>query len=142
MSAVIIFDPAAFRLAFPEFASLSDATLQAYFDAGTCYVSPQDYGWLSGACRARALDLMTAHLAKLAAIIATGTLPGLEQSASIDKISVTMTPPPLKNQWQWWLSLTPYGQQLLALLTARSVGGFYIGGLPERSAFRKVGGVF
>lgn len=142
MSAVILFDPAAFKVAFPAFASVPDATLQAYFDAGTCYISDRDYGWLAGECRARALDLMTAHLAALSNMIAAGQMPGLETSATIDKISVTTTPPPLKNQWQWWLSLTPYGQQLLALLTARSVGGFYVGGLPERSAFRKVGGIF
>lgn len=140
--AVFTFDAAKFKAAFPAFAAVDNNTLQGYWDSATCYVSPANYGWLSGDCRLRALNLMTAHLAKLAEIIATGQLPGLEQSATIDKISVTMTPPPLKNQFHWWLSLTPYGQQLLALLMARSAGGFYIGGLPERSAFRKVGGLY
>lgn len=141
-NAVFTFDAAEFKAAFPAFASLDDSTLQGYWDAAICYVSPDNYGWLVDDCRLRALNLMTAHLAKLSEIIATGQLPGLEQSASIDKISVTMTPPPVKTQFQWWLSLTPYGQQLLALLMVRSVGGFYIGGLPERAAFRKVGGLF
>lgn len=139
---VFTFDAAAFKAAFPAFASVDDLTLQGYWDAAVCYISPNNYGWLVDDCRLRALNLMTAHLARLAEIIATGQLPGLEQSASIDKISVTMTPPPVKNQFHWWLSLTPYGQQLLALLLARSAGGFYIGGLPERAAFRKVGGLF
>ena len=142
---VIIFDPAAFRVQFPAFANITtfpDITLQAYFDAGTCYVSDQNYGRLTDACRVLALNLMTAHLTALSVIIAAGQTPALVQSSGIDKINVSLTPPPLKNQWQWWLSTTPYGAQLFALLTVRAAGGFYYGGLPERSAIRKVGGVF
>lgn len=142
---VITFDVNKFRTDFPAFANATtypDATLQGYFDAATCFVSPQNCGTLRDGCRARALNLMTAHLAALADIIASGQTPGQVQSATIDKVSVTMTPPPNKNQWSWWLGLTPYGQQLLALLAAKSVGGFYVGGSPEGSAFRKVYGVF
>jgi hypothetical protein len=63
--------------------------------------------------------------------------------ASVDKVSVTLTPPPVKSQWQWWMSLTPRGAQLLALLKSKAAGGLYVGGLPaERAAFRKAGGVF
>ncbi|OWK47571.1 hypothetical protein FRUB_01270 [Fimbriiglobus ruber] len=36
--------------------------------------------------------------------------------ATIDKISVTLEPPPAPNAWQYWLQSSPYGQQLLALL--------------------------
>jgi hypothetical protein len=53
-----------------------------------------------------------------------------------------MQPPPETNQWQWWLSLSPWGQQLLALLLVKSAGGFYIGGFPERQGFRKAYGLF
>lgn len=143
---IILFDVGEFRIAFPAFSNpvtFPTDTLQAYWDAATCYVDDEgNYGWLQGDCRRRALDLMTAHLTALSVLIAGGQVPGLVQAATIDKVTVSLTPPPLKNQWQWWLSLTPYGQQLLALLESRAVGGFYIGGLPERSAFRKVGGIF
>ena len=143
--AILTFDVTAFRVQFPAFANVTlfpDATLQMYWDTATCFVSNRNYGWLAGACRQLALNLMTAHLAQLSVIIAGGQTPGMVQSATIDKVTVSLTPPPVPNQWQWWLGLTPYGQELLALLMARSAGGFYVGGLPERTGFRKVGGTF
>lgn len=142
MSTVFTFDYATFIVSYPAFAAVPQATLQAYWNAAICYVDPTDYGWLNGPSRYLALNLMTAHLAAIAALIAAGQVPGLVQNATVDKVTVGLTPPPLKNQWQWWLSLTPYGQQLFALLQANSVCGFYIGSLPERSAFRSVGGIF
>lgn len=129
MSAVITFDVAAFRVSFPAFADVTtypDATLDGYWTVATCYLSDIDYGYLAGKCRTLALNLMTAHLAALSTLIAGGGTPGLVQSSTIDKISVTLTPPPVKSQFDWWLALTPYGAQLLALLQAKSVGGFYV----------------
>lgn len=144
--AILTFDVAAFRLEFPAFgnpAQFSNMTLQGYWDFATQYVSDvANFGSLKGAGRQLALNLMTAHLTALSVVIASGQVPYLVQASTIDKISVTLTPPPIKNQWQWWLSTTPYGAALLALLQVRSVGGFYIGGRPELAAFRKVGGVF
>ena len=60
----------------------------------------------------------------------------------IDKVTVTNMPPPVKNGWQFWLATTPYGMQLWALLKRMAGAGLYIGGLPERRAFRKVFGTF
>lgn len=143
-----VFDVTQFRIDYPQFVddiAFPDATLQMYWDWATCYISDRDYGFLHGKCRFHAINLMTAHLAALSVIIAQGNytqIPGLVQSSTISKISVSLTPPPLDNQWQWWLSLTPYGQQLLALLQVQSVGGFMIGGAPVRSAFRNEGGGF
>lgn len=85
---------------------------------------------------------MTAHLTALSDLAAQSQTPGYEQSATIDKVSVSLTPPPNKNQWQFWLNTTPYGMQLLALLQSKSAGGFYIGGLPETAAFKKVAGIY
>lgn len=141
----LVFDVSAFRAQFPAFSNadvFDDATLQAYWDAAICYISNENYGYLAGDCRQRAINLMVAHLLQLARTAAAGKQSGLMQSASIDKISITVTPPPVQSQWQWWLSTTPYGAQLLALLQSKSVGGFYIGGLPETAAFRKAWGRF
>jgi hypothetical protein len=146
----LTFDVAIFRQQFPAFANATvfpDAQLQMYWDMATCYVSAKQGYWCSCsmddcACQRLALDLMTAHLVALSVLIAAGQTPGLLQNATIDKITVGLTPPPLPNQWQWWLDQTPYGQQLLALLQAQSVAGFYIGGLPEMTAFRKWDGIF
>ncbi len=143
--AVISFDVVAFRAQCPAFQDATtypNSILQGYWDAAICYISPNDYGYLIGDCRLKAINLMTAHLTALSDKIASGETTGLMQSASIDKVSVTMTPPPIKSQWQWWLSLTPYGAQLLALLGAKSIGGMYVGGWPETSSFRKAYGVF
>lgn len=139
---VFTFDVAAFRLAYPAFdndTAFPEATLQAYWNSAVCYISPTDYGDLSGPSRFLALNLMTAHLTALSVIIAGGQVPGLMQASAIDKVNVTLTPPVFKNQWQWWLSLTPYGQQLFALLQVISASGFYVGGSPQRSAFRGIG---
>lgn len=143
--ATLTFDVANFRSQFPAFANAGDfpdATLQQYWDWATCYIDDNgSYGELTGTCRQLALNFMTAHLTATSVIIAGGDVPGVASSASVDKVSVSMQPPPQSNQWQWWLATTPYGQQLLSLLSARSVGGFYVGGLPERDPFRKVGGI-
>lgn len=140
-----IFDVDQFRIDFPMFSDKTlfpDARLQMYWDWATCYISDCDYGYLHGSCRYFAIELMVAHLAQLNIIIAAGETPGQVIGATISKISVTLQGSPNPNQWQWWLNQTPFGQQLLALLQAKAVGGFYIGGSPERSAFRKVGGIF
>ena len=119
-----------------------DDLITMNWDTATLYISSEDYGWLDGAQRERCLYLMTAHLTALADMIATGQTPSMVSGSSIDKVSVTLTPPPVKNQFHWWLSTTAYGAQLLALLKIAAVGGMHVGGNAERSAFRKVGGSF
>lgn len=143
--AVIEFNVAAFRELFPEFSNQTEyptARLTINWTMGTAYVSDRDYGWVQGAKRVLALNLMAAHLTAIGDLQAAGETPGMETSATIDRISVSTTPPPLPNQWQWWLGLTSYGQQFLALMQANSAGGIYLGGSPELSAFRKVYGRF
>lgn len=146
----IVFDPAAFR-ANPLFAPFSnplvytDIILNAWADIATSYISDQNGGCYAYGMTLKqqvlALNLMVAHLLALSTQIgnipAKPKTPGLKQAATIDKVSVTLTPPPLKNQWQWWLSLTPYGQQLFALLQVATAGGFYFGGYPVLGAFRR-----
>jgi hypothetical protein len=127
---VLVFNVAAFRLAFPAFANATtypDATLQGFWDVAALYVSTEaDYGRLVDDARARALDLLTAHLTALSALIVAGRTPGIVQSSTIDKISVSLVPPPIKSDFDFWLQQTPYGLQLLALLGVHSVGGWYV----------------
>ena len=135
----------AWRTLYPAFSDVTkypDTTITMNWDTSRLYISANDYGWLSGTSRQRAIDLMCAHLTALSDMIASGNIPAMVNSSTIDKISVTLTPPPVKTHFQWWLSLTPYGQQLLALMNSFSVGGFSVGGRSELSAFRKAGGVF
>ena len=145
MSNIILFDVAEFRLSFPEFANVlvyPDAMLQRYWDQAVCYISDIDCGRLSGKCRRLAIDLMLAHLLSIFILIAAGQTSVLIKGSTIDKITVNLETPPINDGWQWWLMTTPYGIELWGLLQARSAGGFYIGGIAELSAFRRVGGGF
>lgn len=142
---VLTFDYAQFIALIPEYSNVTkypQATLQAYWNSAINYVCPiGNYGSLQGDKRQYALNLMTAHLIYIANLAAAGTVPYLMQNSTIDKVTVGLTPPPLDNQWQWWLMVSPYGQQLLALLQVNSVGGFYIGGSAVRPSFGYQGGI-
>ena len=137
---LITLDITAFRTMFPAFQNtvmFPDVMIQMYFDMAMGYVSPVgNYGWLRCLARQTALYLMTAHLTWLSAvIIPRGQYPQVIQGSTIDKISITLTPPPLQNQWDWWLNSTPYGMQLHSLLLAKSVGGWYVGGSAPLAGF-------
>jgi hypothetical protein len=140
------FDYATFQAQFPAYASAPpEATLQAYFDIATNYVDPNDNwcGGLNGSALDYALNLLTAHMAYINALIAAGEDTVIVSSATIDKVAVGLMNPPVKDSFQYWLMTSPYGKQLLALLRAQFAGGFYMSaGLPERRAFRKVYGLF
>ena len=132
------FDYDTFIALFPAYSDediYPEATLSAYWTSAVNYISDDNYGYVNGDARQYAINLMTAHLVYIAGLIAIGQVPGLMQNATIDKVTVGLTPPPLKNQWQWWLSASPYGQQLLALLQVNSVGGGYIGGSAPLAGF-------
>lgn len=141
----IALDIPTFRSLFPAYSSsgtYTDGAVTLNWDASTDYISAEDYGYLSGSARSRAIYLLTAHFFFLSDLIANGQTPGMVSGSSIDKISVTLTPPPIKNQFHWWLGLSPYGQQLLALLQVKAKGGLYIGGNAERVNFRRSDGSF
>ena len=140
----IAFDYPTFIALFPAYSNAvkyPQTTIQAFWNSAINYVSNTDgCGNLQGSGRQYAINLMTAHLVYISDLIASGTVPYLMESSTIDKITVELTPPPLKNQYQWWLSTSPYGQQLLALLQVNSAGGFYIGGSAPLPAFGYQGG--
>ena len=129
------FELSVFRELYPQFEAVSDAAVTAAAAQANCYID-------STCADDCAIYLMVAHLLQLAANIAAGTPSGQITSASIDKVPVTVAQAPGTDSYRYWLNGTPYGQQLLALLARCSAGGLYVGGLPERAAFRSVGGVF
>lgn len=129
------FDIAAFRLRYPQFASYSDEQILAFAEDAKCHLSTHCKD-----CRRLWWFLMVAHLLTLDTNSKNGGAVGQVTSASIDKISVSIQAPTATNKWSYWLSLTPYGLELLALLSRCFTGGFYVGGRPERAGFRAVGG--
>lgn len=141
------FNYALFQQQCPEFASTPDeATLMIYFDMALPMANDGADSWcggFSGSSLDLILNLLTAHIAKQQALIAEGQTAVIVTGSTIDKVSVSLLAPPVKNMFQYWLATTPYGQQVLALARARFAGGFYMSkGLPERQGFRKVGGTF
>lgn len=130
-------DIAAFKLAYPVFAQLPDAVIQAQVDVSACYLSAMGCG-----CDTTAEMLMVSHLLRYNQNAEAGGAAGQVISATIDKVSVSMAQQPTRGEFAYWLGTTPYGMQLLALLRRCFAGGLYVGSLPERSAFRSVGGRF
>lgn len=141
-----VFDVAAFRAMFPVYADPTkypDPQLSGYFVMATMYINPDDRPIICGPQLQLALDLMTAHLLYSFDLLAAGKAQvSVTTGASIDKVSVSLQPPPIANAWQQWLSTSPYGLQLWALLEIAGIGGITVGGSDEREGFRKAGGVF
>jgi hypothetical protein len=143
-----VFDIPTFRQLYPAFSNATvfpDAYLNAQWTAAGVYLGKYDGPLLAGDELQLALNLMTAHLTQTNVIITGGgETPnvGVLQSATVDKVSVSMTPPPVSSGWRYWLASTPYGLQLWALLSRASAGGLYIGGSTERRGYRKAGGRF
>ena len=134
-----VFDLSAFRTAYPVFDSVPDATVQAAATSALCLIGQDGCD-----CDVPQWQLMVAHLLYIQGQVATGNGgAGAVTSATIDKVSVAFAAPPFgTSAYKFWLFKSPYGGQLLAMLDRCSKGGVYVGGLPERSAFRSVGGVF
>ena len=133
------YNDAQFRSQFPVFANSTtypEATLSQYFDTAGLYVANTKYGFLAQAgATLTCLYLLTAHLAQISAQIANGQTPSVISGAGIDKISVSLEPPPVESQFRWWLNTTAYGANLLAMLEAQAIGGFYSPGSLGRGGF-------
>ena len=133
------FDLAAFRTLYPQFDSVADATVNAVAEQALCFIS--DTGC---ECDDTAWFLMVAHLLQLQAAAANGGGgSGPVASATVGGVSVSFQAPPYgSSAYKFWLFTTPFGAQLAALIASCSAGGVYVGGAPERAAFRQVGGGF
>lgn len=137
-AATYTYNDADFREIFP---ALDNPTLypakilQMYWDQAGTIIKNTTYGFLAQQSGAMPMNLMTAHLAAIGRLIASGQSPSLPSAATIDKVSVTLVPPPTKDMFDWWLATTPYGQQLLAMLSMAAVGGLYAPGSLGRQGF-------
>lgn len=126
-------DVETFRAKYPAFADPAkypDAVLQNDLEQAQCFISIEPCAFDGSVCRLNLVYMLAAHIQALADTAAQngGNTPGFTASASVGSVSVSLTPPPVKNQFDYWLSLTPYGQQLAALLALNSGVGVYFGG--------------
>lgn len=124
-----------FREAFPEFSNqevYTDALISRAITQTACFVSHQNRGSIGFDCRALLIEYAAAHLLTLMMERLNGTgaaggvgggasgrFSGIMQHAAIGQVSVSVAIPPTGTQQQYWLNLTPYGQQFLAMLKFR-----------------------
>lgn len=140
-------DIANFRLLCPEFADETkypDVLIQTWFTVAGEYLGLEDYACgLNGTTLDLCLTWLTAHLMKSALILSghKGS-PMVMTSATIDKVTISTLPPPVRSAWDQWLATTPYGVNLWALLSMKSAGGWSYGGHGELGGFRRIAGVF
>jgi hypothetical protein len=143
---VFSFDYALFIEQFPEFSDdliYPEARLQLFWNMATDYISKINCGAMNGDARRDALNMLVAHMAYMMFRIAAGKATGVVTGATIDKVSVQLLAPPVNSQFDFWLSQSPYGLMLLALLSDKSAGGGEVfGGSPVASSFRGPGGFF
>lgn len=139
---MIVIDVDKFRRLYPAFKDPVKYTNEMIQEKGLLAQGYLTEGCsLKGAKYEQAVYMMTAHLMWIDHLLSLGqTTVGVTIGATVDKVSVTSQPPPVRTGWQYWLSTTPYGSALWAFLMISAAGGWYIGGAPERSAFRGVAG--
>lgn len=107
-------DAAQFRQWFPYFNDTDDKAICAAYAGAGSYISttPGAIG-LDLATQTRGVYLATAHIAYM---MANPDSFRQLSSASEGSVSASYAVPPTKDLFQYYLSLTPYGLELLAIL--------------------------
>ena len=91
--AAVVFDPAAFKAAYPEFSAVPDATLNAYFLRSQLFLVNEDCPVQDEAKRLQLYWLLVAHIAQLSGALNPGGVPspvGRTSSATEGSVSVSM----------------------------------------------------
>ena len=144
---IVAFDPAAFIVAYPEFATLDPARLTEYFNIASGYVdnttaSPVVDG-SPGGQRATFLNLVTAHIAALLGGVngaAPSGLAGAISSASEGSVSVAVQLPASVSEFGAFFGRTTYGQMFLAVTKQYRWGFYRPGPQPSFSPLANLGG--
>lgn len=125
----ITVNPTTFRQLFPAFKKLSDETIAMLYCGVGAYISTTVGAiGLDKQLQTRGVYLATAHLAYMAA---NPDKFRQMSSASEGSVSASFATPPTKDIRDYWLSLSPYGMELLYILSTvqppvpRKPGGIY-----------------
>lgn len=100
----VVFDPAAFKARYPEFAAVADPTLAACFDEAGLYLSNSDNSPVQNLTRRATLfNMLTAHVAYLGGLLSADGMPrpvGRVSQAGEGSVSAAFEgPPPGSAQW-------------------------------------------
>lgn len=91
--AAVVFVPADFKAAYPEFSAVPDATLNAYFLRSQLFLVNEDCPVQDEAKRLQLYWLLVAHVAQLSGALNPGGVPGpvgRTSSATEGSVSVSM----------------------------------------------------
>ena len=87
---IVVFDVDYWKTRYPEFVAMADALAQAYFDEATLYVDNSDGSPVTDATeRKLLLNMVTAHLASINAVSASGRPAGRISSATEGSVSAS-----------------------------------------------------
>ncbi len=137
MSNIVIVSLAEFYTEYPEFNTEEYKNIcPQCFRRAKCAIKIQNKGRLRDCDRVNAIYLLTAHLSLLTYKNQTGQSggmgAGMVASAAVGEVNISYVQIPNLDMWSYWLALTPYGLDLLALLERLTSVPFYIGGSLER----------
>lgn len=141
-------DLTAFRARFPAFsneARYPNDYVRSAWDTAALILGDEDNCRLSGDKKQHTLNLMTAHLLETSGSIGQVKAGGSQAlgamtSSTVDKITVQRVAPPVRSAWGYWLTSSPYGVQLFAILRLSVAGGFYATGRNELGMLRRAPG--
>lgn len=122
----VVFDPAAFKIRYPEFAAVSDLRLTAFFNEATLYLSNADTSPVQNLTRrSMLLNMLVAHIATLAGALTPNNEPkpvGRISSATEGSVSVSLDYMTLTPGTGPWFNQTQYGASFWQATT--SLRGF------------------
>lgn len=128
----VVFDPAAFKARYPEFAAVGDPLLQACFGEAGLYLSNADNSPVQNLTRrAVLLNMLTAHIAALGGALSSDGQPrpvGRISSATEGSVSASMEY--LAPGSSAWFAQTQYGAAFWQATT--SLRGFRYMAQPTR----------
>lgn len=110
--AAVVFDPVAFKAAYPEFSAVPDASLEGYFVRSQLFLANQDCPVQDEAKRLLLFWLLVAHIAQLSGALNPGGIPGpVGRTSSATEGSVNVSLEFNATMGASWFIQTSYGAQ-------------------------------
>lgn len=105
----VVFDPNAFKVRYPEFISVDNSRLTAFFEEATLYLSNTDKPVKDVVKRAMLFNMLVAHIATLGGVLASNSPAPVGRVASAGQGSVNVSTEYLPAGSQAWFVQTQYG---------------------------------
>ena len=105
----VVFDVIAFKARYPEFNAVDDVRLSAFFNEATLYLSNTDKPVKDVVKRATLFNMLVAHIASLAGVLANNTPSPVGRVASAGQGSVNVSTEYLPLGTHAWFTQTQYG---------------------------------